>query len=242
MPRKPALRLVSPDESGPTVLQREFPKEGKLRPPKQYKGSEALADTTGEYLVSFDAGSFRFIVEQLESLVHRQASELNPVGMPAAKQAAVRALHAVRATAETLGLTLAHPAPAAAPARRGRPPKVAALAEVPAEVPVPAPKRRGRPPKVQAAPEPQAATAPPRRRGRPPKAAVSPAVAEKAPRAVSGAKKASKPADGRTAPNARIRPAQEQVRGGNTRSICKHPARTLKGCSVCDFNARKSGK
>jgi hypothetical protein len=222
VPRKPTLRLVTPVEETAT----EFP--GNLRKPKQYKGASALGDTTGEYLVTFDAGSFRFIAEQLQSLVHRQASELNPVGMPAAKGAAIRALHAVRATAEALGITQANPEPETVPARRGRPPKVS-------NVPVARSLEHPYPP-VPAevvTPEPKVDNGPgPKRRGRPPKVAVVPAEPARKPRVARGAKPAPKPATGRTGALADKSP-------GRDLPVCKHPARTSKGCTVCDFNARK---
>jgi hypothetical protein len=89
-------------------------------------------------------------------------------------------------------------AAAAAPAKRGRPAKSAAVVDVPVSKRVKAadvadaPKRRGRPPKAEAAPVVSEA---PKRRGRPPKAAAVEAAPAKKVAAKAAPAKAKRASD-----------------------------------------------
>ncbi len=249
----------------PSDFESQFPPSGKLRPIKQYSGTKLLSDTSGKLIVEFDKGSFRFMFEQLQNAVRRVYADQSPTFTPATsgavRDAAERALVAVRLAAEAAGITRgqvpeAEPDTAAAvKRRRGRPAKEAAVA---------VPARRGRPPKAATPSVPATAPTAPVKATTATRASkvLIAGVSRQAKVPAKASRKAAAPAKGRRPVVVPSRPLKRSAKAtraaggivpgrsagqkGNTHSTvqapCQHPARKGDICPVCAFNARKAGK
>ena len=209
--------------------------------------------------------------EQLQNAVRRVYADQEPAFTPATsgavRDAAERALVAVRLTAEAAGITRgqvpeAEPDTAAAvKRRRGRPAKGATP-----EAPVSALRRRGRPPKAATPSVPATAPTEPVKAPTATRASKVPAAgaSRQAKVPAKTPRKAAAPAKGRRLVAVPSRPLKRSAKAtrtaggivpgrsagqkGNTHSTvqapCQHPVTAGGGtpaCRVCAFNARKAG-